>query len=88
MNHYVSPIKNMGFTAKKYGVSVSFCFKLTFLVKPKANTFLILIRNLNNFKIHKNLCNGPLCITDPEYWFHVHKIWSFDQFLPQTRVFR
>jgi hypothetical protein len=32
-NHYVSPIKNTGFTAKKYRVSVNFCFKLVFFGK-------------------------------------------------------
>ena len=85
-DHYVYPIWNMGVTTKKYRVSVSFCHKLRFSVKPKASLW-ILWRYLKFFKPGKNLYTGPLCITDPEYGYHDQEMRSFGQFLPQTGVF-
>jgi hypothetical protein len=31
---------------------------------------------------------NPLCVTDLKLGFYDQEIWSFGQFLPQTRVFR
>jgi hypothetical protein len=77
----------MGFTTNKYQVSVSFCCKQAFLVKLKANHFRFCAK-IYFFKTRKNLYMGPLYVTDPEYCIYDQEIYSFDQFLPQTHVFR
>ena len=78
----------MVLTAKKYGVSVSFCSKLAFFGKTEGKHLLILCRDLKNFKTPKNLYTRPLCITNPEYGPHNQEIRSFGQFPPQTGFFR
>jgi hypothetical protein len=45
----------MGLTGKKYGVSVSFCHKLTFVLVKQKTKLLIFSQNLNFFNICKNL---------------------------------
>jgi hypothetical protein len=88
MNHYVYPVLNMGFTIKKYVVSISFFLtNWCFFGKIEGYQLRILSQNFKKFKIHKNLCNGPLCIIDMEYGLHGQKIRSFGQFLPQTGIF-
>jgi hypothetical protein len=37
--HYVQPVQNMGVKTKKYGVSVSFCRKLTIFDKTIGLTY-------------------------------------------------
>jgi hypothetical protein len=77
----------MDFTTKKYVISVSFFYKLVFFCKIEGYQLQILSQNSKKFKIHKNMCNGPLCITDLEYGLHGQEIHSFGQFLSQTSVF-
>jgi hypothetical protein len=69
----------MGVTTQKYGVSISFCRKLTILRKTVAYHLWILS---DFFKTHKNSYTGPLGITDLEYGGRGKEIWSFGQFLP------
>jgi hypothetical protein len=58
----------MGFTTKKYGVSVSFFLQSgVFLVKPKAKPFEFWAEIWFFLKTHKNIYIGPLCVTDKEY---------------------
>jgi hypothetical protein len=45
-------------------------------------------RKFEFFKTHKNSYTGVLCITDPQYGHHDHKILSFGQFNPQAGDFR
>jgi hypothetical protein len=45
-------------------------------------------RNFDFFNARKNSYTGLLGTTDPEYGGQDTKIWSFGQFLPQTREFR
>jgi hypothetical protein len=72
----------MGARTKKYGVSFSFCRKLEIFGKTVGLHLRILSENLNFLKTHKNLCTGPLCITDSIYGGQDQEIWSFSQFLP------
>jgi hypothetical protein len=39
------------------------------------------------FKTHKNIYTEPLWVSDPEFGLYDQEIWSFGQFLLQTRVF-
>jgi hypothetical protein len=45
-------------------------------------------RKFDFFKAHKNSYTRLLGTTDLEYGGHGIKIWSFGQFLPQTRELR
>jgi hypothetical protein len=65
-DHYVLPIHNMGLTAKKYGVLVSFSPKLAIFGKTVALHLWILSEKLKILRTRKNLYTGPLCIIDPE----------------------
>jgi hypothetical protein len=73
-----------GVTAKKYGVSISFCRKQTIFSKTMGYDLWILSENLNFFKTHNNSYMGPLGTTDLEYGGHGQEIQSFGKFLPQT----
>jgi hypothetical protein len=68
----------MGFTAKKYRVSVIFCHKQYFFNKIEGKHLWI---------YSQNLYTEPLCITDLEYGLHGEEIQDFNQFLPQSDVF-
>jgi hypothetical protein len=48
--HCVQPIRDMDFTTKKYGVSVSFYYKLTFFGKTEGKHIRILSQNLKLLK--------------------------------------
>jgi hypothetical protein len=87
-DHHVLQIQNMGVTAKKYGVSVSFCRKLTIFGKIVGLHLSILSENLNFLKTHENSYTRPLYINDLEYVGHDQEIQSFCQVLPQTGYFQ
>jgi hypothetical protein len=70
----------MGVRMKKYGVSVSFCRKLTIFGKTVGKDIRILSKNLNFIKTHKNSIRGPVCITDPKYGGQDQEIRSFSYF--------
>jgi hypothetical protein len=71
----------MGFTIKKYRISVNFYHKLAFLVKsrPPLNFEPKSDKNLKPVK--------TLCVTNPECGLYDHEIWSFGQFLLETGDF-
>jgi hypothetical protein len=73
-DHYILPIQNMGDTAKKYRVSVSFCRKLTIFGKTVGEDLCILSENFNFYKTSEDSYTRPLCISDLEYGLHGQEI--------------
>jgi predicted secreted protein len=67
----------MGATTKIYGVSASFCHKLSIFAETVGSHLRILSENLKILKTHKNSFTGPLRITDLEYGGHDQEIRSF-----------
>jgi hypothetical protein len=76
----------MGFMTKKYGVSISFCRKLTFSVIPKG--LGILSWNLNIFKTRKNLYTWPLYVTDLVFELYDQKYGTETEYEPHENEIR